>query len=114
MQVDARRLDGTVPSLSLHGLECHPGFPQPGQAGVAQLVAGQMIDPSALTGSTDDLVETRAAQRMSSVRALQDEEDAVASRIGRPFHVEVAGEAGEEPRRDRHDPLVAPGRPVSK
>ena len=40
MQVDPGGLDRGMAGLGLHGLECHPGLPEPGQAGVPQLVAG--------------------------------------------------------------------------
>ena len=73
---------------------------------MAQLVTGQVIDPGAPAGPADDLVDPVARQRAAPVRALEDQEDPVGARIRGPLGVQVAGEGGEEPRRDRHDPLM--------
>ena len=63
MQVDTGGFDRAVPGLGLDRLQRHPGLAQPGEAGVPQLVAGQMLDPGAPSGAGDDLVQPGRAQR---------------------------------------------------
>ena len=45
-----------MPGLGLHRLQRHTGLPQPGQAGVAQLVARRVRQPRAAPGGDQDLV----------------------------------------------------------
>jgi len=56
--VDAGGLDRAVASLCLDRLERHAGLSQPGEAGMAQLMAGQVLDASAGAGAGHDLIES--------------------------------------------------------
>src|SRR6266542_1564167 len=44
VQIDAGRLDGAVTGLGLDRFQGHAGLAEPGQAGVAQLVAGAALE----------------------------------------------------------------------
>jgi hypothetical protein len=57
VQVDAGRFDRAVTGLGLHRLQRHPRLAQPGQAGVAQLMAGSRGQPGPLAGAGEDLVQ---------------------------------------------------------
>ena len=57
VQVDAGGFDAGVPGLGLDRLQRHPSLPQPGQAGVAQLVTRRVRQASALPRAQHDLVE---------------------------------------------------------
>jgi hypothetical protein len=46
-----------MPGLSLHRLQRHPGFPQPGQAGVAQLVAARVLQAGPPPRGREDLIQ---------------------------------------------------------
>jgi hypothetical protein len=50
-------LDRAVPGLGLHRLQRHPRFPQPGQARVAQLMAGGVGQPGPAAGTGEDLIQ---------------------------------------------------------
>ena len=63
VQVDPGGLDRGVPGLGLHGFECHAGLPEPGQAGVAQLVAGRVREAGAASGAGEDLVQSLGQTR---------------------------------------------------
>ena len=65
VQIDPGRLDRGVPGLGLHRLQRHPGLPQPGQAGVPQLVAGRVLQPGPAPGAVQDLVEPARRQRLA-------------------------------------------------
>src|SRR5215472_18191043 len=84
MQVDAGRLDGAMTGLRLHGLQGHARFAQPSQAGMAQLIAGEMSNPRAVTGAVHDLVETVGAERLTSPQSFEDDEYLVGIGV-RPF-----------------------------
>jgi hypothetical protein len=60
MQVDAGRLHRGVTGLGLDRLQCHPGLPQPGQAGMPQLMTGRVGQPSPPTRPVEDLVQAYA------------------------------------------------------
>jgi hypothetical protein len=82
VKVDARRLNGPVPGLSLDRFERHAGFAQTRKARVPQLVAREFGDSSALAGTSDDLVQTRG-QWIASMRTIQHHEDVSVSVEGR-------------------------------
>ena len=107
VQVDAGRLDRGVPGLGLHRLQRHPGFPQPGQAGMAQLVAGRVVQAGPPPRGSQDLIGSLGRQRLPAARALEDHKDPAGAGTGRPLGVQVGGHRGEEPARDRDQPLPA-------
>jgi hypothetical protein len=43
--------DKGIPGLGLYRLQRHPSFPQSGQAGVPQLMAGRVLQPGAVAPS---------------------------------------------------------------
>ena len=65
-----------------------------------------MFDPRPLAGPGDDLVQPRRAERLPAARTLQHHEHVTVTRRGRPLRLQIAGEGGEKPLRDRNDPLV--------
>ncbi len=107
MQVDARRLDRHVPGLCLDRFEFHPGLAEPGQAGVAELVARRPLQPGALAGPSQDRVDPVAGQRLPACRSLQRDEHPVGGGVSWSFVAEVVTDRGEEHVRDRDDALVA-------
>ena len=107
VQVDSGRFDVAMPGLGLHRFEGHARLPQSGQAGVPQHVAGQVLDTGTAPGSADDLVNAGRGQRFPAVRSLQDHEHSVRVGVDGAFGVEVVGQCGEEPGRDRDDAVVS-------
>jgi hypothetical protein len=55
VEVDPGRRDGAVTGLGLDSLDGHPAFPQSGEAGVTELMAGAMDEPGPLPGGAEDL-----------------------------------------------------------
>ena len=64
VQVDPGRLDRCMAGLSLDRLQRHPGLPEPGQAGVPQLVAGGVGQTRPVPGALEDLVQPGRGQRL--------------------------------------------------
>ena len=77
MEIDAGRLDRAVPGLGLHRLQRHARLAQPGQAGVAQLMAGAALQPGPSAGAGDDLIEPFERERPAASWPLQHDEDPV-------------------------------------
>ncbi len=76
VQVDPGRLDRGVPGLGLDRLQRHPRLPQPGQAGVPQLVAGRMRQPGPGAGAVEDLVDPVRGQRLAPPGPFEHQEHA--------------------------------------
>ena len=55
VQIDPRRGDGAVTGLGLDGLDRHAPFPQSGEAGVTQFVAGAVGESGSFPGGAEDL-----------------------------------------------------------
>jgi hypothetical protein len=106
VQVDAGRLDRGVAGLGLHRLQRHPGLPQPGQASVPKLMAGRVVQASSPPRRSQDLIHPLGRQRLPAPRALEDHKDPAGPGTGRPLGIQVRSRRGEEPCRDRHDPLM--------
>lgn len=107
VQVDPGRFDRAVTGLGLDCLQRHPGFAQPSEAGVAQLVAGGVLESGSITGGHDDLIEPFQRQRAAGVRALQHHEHPIRRHLLGSLGVEVVGDRVEEADRDRHQALMA-------
>ena len=107
MQIDARRLDRAVPGLSLHRLQRHARLAQPGQTGVAQLMAGAALQPGPSAGAGDDLIQSLDRERSAASWPFQHDEDPVGVDPGRSFLAQIVAEHGEEGVGDRHQPLMA-------
>ena len=74
---------------------------------MAQLVAGRTGQPGPAAGAVQDLIQPVSGQRHAAARALEHHEHLVRARISRALSVEIGADLGEEPRRDRDQPLVA-------
>ena len=107
MQVEAGRLDRGVTGLGLDGLQRHARFPQPGETGVAQLVAGCPLQPGTAPGPVEDLIQPGRRQRLAAAGAFQHHEHLPGRGRCGPFGFQVGAHGREEPRRDRHYPLTA-------
>ncbi len=92
--------------MGLDGLQRHPSLPQPGQAGVAQLVTGSVRQPGPSAGAVEDLVEPVGAQRPAAPGTFEHQKHRVGVGVRGPFLLEVGAQVLEEPPRDRHEPLV--------
>lgn len=68
MEVDPRGLDRGMPGLGLDRFQGHPGLAEPGQTGVAQFVAGGMLQPGPATGAGEDLIEPGCGQGTPAAR----------------------------------------------
>lgn len=86
-----------VTGLGLDRLECHPGLPEPGQAGVLQLVTRRVRQTGAAPGTGEDLIESLCRYGLSTVGALEDHEHPVGVRVGWALGVEVGRDRSEEP-----------------
>jgi hypothetical protein len=106
VQVDPGGLDRGVPGLGLHRLQRHPGLPESGQAGVAQLVAGRMREAAAAPRTGQHLVQSLCGQGLPAVGTLEHHEHSVGIRAGWSLGLEVRRDRGGEPGRDRDQPLV--------
>ena len=73
----------------LHRLQRHPSFPQPGQAGMAQLMAGRVPQPRPAPRGSQDLVGPLSRQRLPAARSLEHQENPVAASTRRPLGVQV-------------------------
>ena len=73
-------------------------------ASTCALLAGGSSSPRTF----DPLVDAVGAERLATVRTLQDDEQPFRSCHVRPLWFEVVGERGEKTPRDRHYALVAP------
>ena len=69
-------------------------------------MTGQRLDPGPPAGAGHDLVEPRSAQRPAPAGGLEHNEDPIGVGLRGPFVAQVGRQRVEEPRRDRHDPLV--------
>ena len=97
-----------MPGLGLDRLQRHPGLPEPGQAGVPQLVAGRMRQTRRGAGTGEDLVQPAHRQRpLPRLGPLSTTNTRSVSGTGWPLGVEVGRDRGEEPGGDRDQPLVA-------
>ena len=63
-----------MPGLGLDGLQRHASLTQPGETGVAQLVARRMGQPGTAAGAGKDLIDSGRRQRMSAAGTLEDHE----------------------------------------
>src|SRR3546814_10635051 len=91
MQVDARRRDRAVTGLGLERLDSHAALTEPGEARVAQLMAGAMDQPGPGPGCGEHGVEPVGRQWLASRRALEGDEHPVRGGPRRAFGVEVVG-----------------------
>ena len=107
VKVDPGRLDRRVPSLGLDGFQRHPRLTEPGEAGVTELVARQVLQAGPSPGPVDDLVQAGGRERLAPPWPLQHDEDPVGAAGSWAFGVVVGRDGGEEPGRDRHDALSA-------
>ena len=107
MEVDPGGLDRGMAGLGLHRLQRHPGLPQPGQAGVPQLMTGRVRETGAAPGTGQHLVQSLCGQGLSAVGTLEHDEHPVGVGAGWSLALQVGGERGEEPGRDRNQPLMA-------
>ena len=107
MQVDAGRLDRDVPGLGLDRFECHARFAEPGQTGVAQLMARRPFQSRPVGGRRARILSTPSAVigwprfgpfNVTNTRSVS---------TPRAFVAQVVADRAEERVRDRDDPLVA-------
>ncbi len=106
VQVDPGRLDRGVPGLGLDRLQSHPRFAQPGQTGVPQLVAGRVREPGPPACTVEDFIDAISRKRPPAAGTFQRHEQRVRATSRGPFAIQVGADRGEEPARDRHDPLM--------
>jgi hypothetical protein len=66
-----------VTGLGLGRFQGHAGLSQPGEAGVPQLMAGQVRDVGAGAGPGHDLVQAGRGQRPAASRPLQHHVDGI-------------------------------------
>jgi hypothetical protein len=66
VDINASGPDRAVPGLSLQRLQRYAGFAQPCQAGVAELMARESWQPSTLTGTLDDLIQTSQCEWLTA------------------------------------------------
>ena len=81
VQIDPGRGDGAVSGLGLDGFDGHARLAQPGEAGVAQLVAGAVAQTGPHPGGADDLVETGHRERLAATCSFERDEERVARRL---------------------------------
>ena len=93
--------------LGLDGLDGHPRFPQPGEAGVAKLVTGAVAETGPLAGRPHDLVESWCGKRLTPTLPFERDEQRVGRGLRWPFVVHVAGDSGKEGGRKWHQAFVA-------
>ena len=93
--------------LGLQRLDGHLRLPQPGEASVAQLVAGAVDQPRPGPGAGEDLVEALGGEGLSTSGPPQRDEDPVGGGVGWTLMVHVLGHGGEERARHRDQALVA-------
>ena len=74
-------------TLGLHRFERHPGFPQPGQAGMPQLVTGRAGKPCPRACAVEDFIQPGSRQRQTAARALQHREHPVSGGPGRALRI---------------------------
>jgi hypothetical protein len=63
--------------------------------------------PGAAASAVEDLVQPGGRQPVPAAFTLEHHEHRVGVHAGRPLNVQVDGDRGEEPRRNRDQPLVA-------
>jgi hypothetical protein len=107
VQVDSGRLDRGVSGLGLDRLELHAGLTEPGEAGVAELMAGGPLQSDALARGAQDRVDPISGERLAPGWALEGHEDPVCVRVPRSFAAEVVADRGEQRVGDRDHALVA-------
>jgi hypothetical protein len=81
--VETSRLDRDVAGLGR--LEGHPGFSEPGEAGVSELVAGGPFEPGSVSRRPHDHINAVDAQPLSSTRTLESHEDPLGRTVRRSF-----------------------------
>lgn len=59
-------------------------------------MTGQVLDPGATPGASDDLVEPGRGELMTATWSLQHDEDVVAGAVLWAFGGQVGGQGGEE------------------
>src|SRR5215211_9383740 len=96
-----------MPGLGLDGFQSHARLPQTGEAGVPQLMAGQMIYPGSTSSAVDDLIQPRRRQRSAPAWSLQHDEQLACVSVDRTLMIKITSEAGEEAGRNRNQPLVS-------
>lgn len=93
--------------LGLDCLERHAGLAQPGEAGVTQLMAGELVDPGAPACAAHDLVDSRGRERSTALDSLEyDEHEIVIEPLG-PLTAQVNVESIEEAIGDRDEALMS-------
>ena len=115
VEVDPYRRNGAVSGLGLNSLDGHTRLPQPGEAGVAQLVTGPVVETGPSPCGPHDLVESRNRERMPPINAsISSGSRILGSRRtprtrGRPrpdrdrlWRVAMPRAPGSPPRRHRH------------
>jgi hypothetical protein len=70
-----------------------------------QLMTARVVQPGPAPRGRQDLIHSPGRQRLPAARSLEGHEDPVAAGTGRPLSVQVGGHRGEEPARDRDQPL---------
>ncbi len=106
-EIDPGGGDGPVTGQHLNGLDGHARLLQPGEAGVAELVAGPMHQSGPGPGGAEHLVQTFGGESLPVSWTFEDNEQAVGGGVRWSFPVEVVGHRGEEGRRDGDQSLVA-------
>ena len=106
-----------MPGLCLDRLQCHAGLAQPGEAGVTELVTGQLLDACTFSGPGDDFVQPSRTERLPAAWTLEHYEHVAGARrvgplalgVGLVLRVPhpVVGEGDEEPLRDRDYALMS-------
>ena len=87
MQVDTGRFDGNVAGLGLDRLERHARFSQPGETGMAKLVAG---GPSArLARAARMITSMPSASDPAAARPFQGHEDPIGRSIARSLRPQI-------------------------
>jgi len=74
---------------------------------MAQLMTGRAGQPGPAACAIQNLIQPVSGQRPPASRALEHHEHAVSRGAGGTLGVEVGADLGEEPRRDRDQPLIA-------
>jgi hypothetical protein len=92
-------------SVAAYRFQGHARLTQAGQAGVAELVAGQLRQAGSFPDAVEDLVQAVGGERPTAGRSAQDDEQlAVVDRW--TLTVQVVADRGEELRGNRYQTLV--------
>jgi hypothetical protein len=72
-----------------------------------QLVTGRMRQPSPPACAVKDFIDTISRKWLPTAGTFEHHEQRIRAADRRPFAVKVNADRGEEPARDRHQPLMA-------